>query len=240
MGNNKINNINNLSEKEFYRYHLKDITREQIDISAHATKKINSRHIGIEHTLSLLTESFHKKIHKNEDGDFEVHYNSPNKKDNDIIVIIAIPLIEHSKSIRIITVYNYNDSMIEEKNVRQYLKMKQDYDVQTDALFFFVPGDYDYKKTVRMSEDLLLDLDQNEVPVAIEILHASKVFGINSKYPLTQPIGIVINIDIAEDLITLEAHFKIIIRQKTELRPVKAEINNLFNLPKLDMHIATA
>ena len=43
MGNNKINNINNLSDIEFNRYHLKDITREQIDISGHATKKINSR-----------------------------------------------------------------------------------------------------------------------------------------------------------------------------------------------------
>lgn len=100
-----IADLDNLSEKEFYNQYLKNLTRDHIDMSRHGRKKTNKRHVGVEQTKDILTERFHKKIHKNEDGDFEIVYESPNKDEKDDIVIIVVPLDSITKSIRVVTVY---------------------------------------------------------------------------------------------------------------------------------------
>lgn len=75
---------------------------------------------------------------------------------------------------------------------------------------------------------------------AIEILHASKVFGVN-KYSLTQPITLDMNVDVGKSFIMLEAIFTIQVRQKKEPKPVKAEAPNKSNIPVLEgVHFATA
>jgi uncharacterized protein YuzE len=129
--------------------------------------------------------------------------------------------------------------MKNKKGVRKTIEDKQDYDVQNDTLFIYME-DYDYKKSIRMDKDFILDLDKNFDPVALEILHASKVFNINNKFHLTRPMEIDINIDIDENTITIEGTFIIQIRQREEPKPVKAEAANLLNLPVQDMRFATA
>lgn len=123
---------------------------------------------------------------------------------------------------------------------RKELGMKQDYDVATDTLFFYQVEDYDYKKSVRMNKNVILDLDQNKEPVAFEILHASQYFGLKNKFPLTQNVTVDLNIDIDEESITMEGLFIFLIRQKEEPKTVKTVADNLLNLPSQDMHLATA
>jgi hypothetical protein len=95
----------NLSENEFYREYLKNLRREQIEISSHGLKRANKRHIGIEESKDFLTERFHKSINKNDDGEFEIIYDSPEKTETDNIVIIVVPIDSNSKIIRVVTVY---------------------------------------------------------------------------------------------------------------------------------------
>ena len=125
-------------------------------------------------------------------------------------------------------------------NKQNIIRMKQDYDMQTDSLFFYRTDDYDYKKSVRMDDDVILDLGKYDEPVAFEILHASKLFGLNNKYPLTQQIKLNIGIAINEDTIIMEGNFILNIRQKKEPKLVKAETENLLNLPVQDLRFATA
>ncbi len=129
--------------------------------------------------------------------------------------------------------------MVSKENVRKTFLMDQDYDAQNDTLFLYIDDDYDYKKSVRMNKDVILDLDQKDLPVALEILHASKVFNVN-KFFLTQPVGIDMQIEVEKDIITLEATFLVQIRQKEEPKPVKAQAANRLNLPVQDLHFATA
>lgn len=130
--------------------------------------------------------------------------------------------------------------MLPKKDFKKTISVDQDYDVQNDTLFLYSLNDYDYKNSVRMSEDIILDFDQENVPVAIEILHASKVFGVN-KYSLTQPITLDMNVDVGKSFIMLEAIFTIKVRQKKEPKPVKAEAPNKSNIPVLEgVHFATA
>lgn len=100
-----IVNIDDLSEKDFHKDYLKNLTRNKVDISHHGRKRINKRHVGVEEIKDLLTERFPKKIHKNEDGDFEILYDSPDKDEKADIVIIVVPLDPISKTIRVVTVY---------------------------------------------------------------------------------------------------------------------------------------
>lgn len=129
--------------------------------------------------------------------------------------------------------------MVSKENVRKTFLMDQDYDAQNDTLFWYIADDYDYKKSIRMNKDVILDMDQKNVPVALEILHASKVFNVN-KFSLTQPVGIDMQIKVEKDVITLEATFLVQIRQKAELKPVRAHAANRLNLPVQDLHFATA
>lgn len=123
---------------------------------------------------------------------------------------------------------------------RKHLGMERDYDVVTDTLFFFQVADYDYKKSVRMSKNVILDLDKNDEPVAFEILHASKYFGLKSKFPLTQHVKLDLDIDIDEKSIVMEGRFIFLTRHMKEPKTVKAVADNLLNLPSQDMHLATA
>ncbi len=59
------------------------------------------------------------------------------------------------------------------KNTKHFM-MDQDYDYQSDSLLLHITEDYEYKKSVRLEEDIILDFDKNDVPVALELLNASK------------------------------------------------------------------
>ena len=52
------------------------------------------------------------------------------------------------------------------------------YDENVDMLGIKVKRDYNYNKTAEIDERLLLDFDENNVPVASEILDASKLLNV--------------------------------------------------------------
>ncbi len=54
--------------------------------------------------------------------------------------------------------------------------MVSDYDYQSDILYLHKELGYQYKESVEMGDNIILDLDIKDIPVAVEILDASKVF----------------------------------------------------------------
>lgn len=44
--------------------------------------------------------------------------------------------------------------------------MKQGYDYRGDSLFLYVDEDYDYKRSIRLTYDVILDFNEEDVPVA--------------------------------------------------------------------------
>ncbi len=129
--------------------------------------------------------------------------------------------------------------MIEKHKSQRYFEMEQDYDYRGDSLFFYVDEDYNHKKSIRFTDDIILDFDDNDVPVALELLNASKILNVN-KSALKQPIGLDIHIYVGVDVIKLEANFLISIRKKQIQLFLVEEIANETNLVANEAHFARA
>jgi uncharacterized protein YuzE len=113
---------------------------------------------------------------------------------------------------------------------KKIFKMKQNYDAENDSLFLYVIDDYKYRESVELDGNIILDFDENCVPVALEILNVSKLFGV-SKYYLTKPISFRMSIAVSKKSIAIKSLFSINVRQRITEKPIKAETLNDINLP---------
>lgn len=127
--------------------------------------------------------------------------------------------------------------MHNEKGVRKTFIMERDYDAQNDSLFLHVTDKYSYRRSLRLEGDIILDFDENNVPVALEILHASKRFNVD-KFDLKQPLDIKMYIGIGEETILIKALFRIG-HEPSKLK-LKAECENSINLPSQETHFSSA
>lgn len=94
-------------------------------------------------------------------------------------------------------------------------------------------------RSVRLDDDIILDFDENDAPVALGLLNASRHLQV-SKSSLIQPIGLDINIGIGERIIKLEAHFSVSVHQNDIPRSLNSQIANKTNLFSNEVHFATA
>jgi len=58
-----------------------------------------------------------------------------------------------------------------------------DYDVQSDILYIHHTSEYQYKESVEIGDNLVLDFSEDDIPVALEVIDASKLFNV-PKYSL--------------------------------------------------------
>jgi len=65
--------------------------------------------------------------------------------------------------------------MVKENNI------EWEYDFDGDSIFINDIKDYKYKESIEITDDIILDIDENNEVVALEILDASKIFGIEKK-----------------------------------------------------------
>jgi uncharacterized protein YuzE len=133
--------------------------------------------------------------------------------------------------------------MVNDMNNKPVIKnefdINHDYDVQNDSLFLYVTDDYTYKHSLRLDKDIILNFDENNVPVALEILHASHILDAN-KFDLTKPMGLNMEIVIGKDFIRIKADFTIIIRNKPTPLDLDIAGKNSINLPSQKAHFAKA
>lgn len=128
--------------------------------------------------------------------------------------------------------------MINKQKIRTFT-MEQDYDYQGDSLLLFVDQNYKHKKSVRLTDDVILDFNDKDVPVALELLNASKILNVK-KAALTLPIGLDMHIYVACDCIKLEAEILVTIHEKQVQLPLIKETANTANLMANEAHFARA
>lgn len=124
-------------------------------------------------------------------------------------------------------------------NKKDSFKMDKDYDVQNDVLYLHVIDDYEYKESLEIEGNIIVDFDRNYVPVALEILDASKFLNV-SKFSLKNLIKWDMNIQVTEDSIKVKASFIVPVRQKEVEKPLLAEAMNDINLPIIQTHFNLA
>lgn len=125
------------------------------------------------------------------------------------------------------------------RHVEKSFSMDHDFDFQSDSLFFYITEDYEYKRSLRLDKDIILDFDKNNIPVAMEILHASQRLKID-KVNLKDLMGLNMNIEVGKDHIHIKAAFNIIIRNKSMPLEFNAEGENSINLPSTETNFAAA
>jgi uncharacterized protein YuzE len=111
------------------------------------------------------------------------------------------------------------------------------YDADADAMFIYMKGKYNYDYSIPLTNDIILDLDINGVPVALEILNTSKIFNI-SKYYFEKVPFIDLNVLVGENLIKVNCVIGLYIRNKKVSKSVNEMIVNSFNLPVSQFKLA--
>ena len=118
-------------------------------------------------------------------------------------------------------------------------KIDFDYDRQFDSLFIYCSNEYEYDISLELEDDIVVDFDKNNVPVAFEFLNASKLFNIN-KNDFSSLVHISIQSNITEDQINLAIHLVAVIRNKQTDFDKKLVASNLSNIPNCTSELVTA
>lgn len=113
------------------------------------------------------------------------------------------------------------------------------YDMEVDGLFIYVKNDYQYDTSVELDRDVILDFDKNNVPVALEILNASRVLKA-PKYALNNIQEIKMSIDINKKSISLKAGFGVILHNREQIQSVDTFTSNDIGIPAMETELATA
>ena len=118
------------------------------------------------------------------------------------------------------------------------LELEYKYDIDTDAIFINVKKKYKYNTSIELNNDIILDFDKNENPVALEILNTSKVLGV-SKSNLENIKNIRIKVNIDKKSIKLNACFDIFIDNREETAKVSPFTANNIGIPNVETQLAS-
>ncbi|MBN1193835.1 MAG: DUF2283 domain-containing protein [Methanomicrobiaceae archaeon] len=103
-----------------------------------------------------------------------------------------------------------------------------DYDFENDSLYLFVKG-AKYVHSLNL-DNVIIDIGEENFIKGVEILNASKRFGV-SKYALMKPREIEVQIDVSNEKIELNIQLTLEIRNKYTPKFLIAMDVNEFNLP---------
>jgi hypothetical protein len=112
------------------------------------------------------------------------------------------------------------------------------YEYHSDTLGIRVTNKYKYKESVELKKGLILDFSSDNVPVALEILDASKLLRIK-KSALRNITNVRMNINISDDLISLDLSISALLRNKLLSGVTKGMAVNEHNMPANNIELAT-
>ncbi len=113
------------------------------------------------------------------------------------------------------------------------------YDYHFDVFGIRVKDDYEYKESVELEEGIILDFDKNDVPVALEILDASKIFDVPDKQYLSNRGPVRMSICITDELISLEVEVKVVIHNSRDIKTMDSSAINNIHAPAMKKDLAS-
>ena len=115
-------------------------------------------------------------------------------------------------------------------------KIKYDYDLQNDSLFTYINDDYIYDHSIELNDNIILDLDKDYKPVAIEVLDASKIFK-TTKVSINNLSSFKVNIKINDKLIELTMTLTVKVHNKPCEQEIESCLVNDMNIPSLNAEL---
>ena len=122
---------------------------------------------------------------------------------------------------------------------KEMFEVKYEYDADADAIFIKKQIDYKYNISVELNNNVIMDFDKNNQPVALEILNASKVLNVG-KFSLKRINSVDLTIVVNKDLICVNGNIVVEVHNKeTELFLEPSTTNDL-GMPDFTVELATA
>lgn len=118
-------------------------------------------------------------------------------------------------------------------------QVEYDYDYKGDSLFVYSVDSYEYDVSIELDNDVILDLDVDDKPVAFEFLNASKIFKLDKSY-FKNLLSIGIQSKITVDAINLNVQLIALIRNKNQSFDVNRITSNLNNIPVMECVLVSA
>lgn len=112
------------------------------------------------------------------------------------------------------------------------------YDSSFDVLGIRINDDYEYKTSVELSNDVILDFDKNNVPVALEILNASRFLKI-SKSHLDHINMIKMKVHVDDKSICLKGSIGVNIHKQEHIQFIDTFTSNDTGIPSIDREMIT-
>jgi uncharacterized protein YuzE len=106
------------------------------------------------------------------------------------------------------------------------------YDYHSDTLGIRVKNDYEYKSSIELEEDLILDFNQNNQPAALKILNVSKILKVD-KSALNNIVKLNMNLKITKEVINLNLHIAVLFRNETLSKSINGLAINNINAPAM-------
>jgi uncharacterized protein YuzE len=123
------------------------------------------------------------------------------------------------------------------KKMKSY-ELKYNYDYNYDLLDMTIKDEFKFKETIEIDNGVYLDFDENNTPVSLEMISASKILGIDKKNLIAPAIEMFITV--SDELICVELDFEYLIHNKSIDVSVKRDVANDYNLPKMEATLSTA
>lgn len=117
----------------------------------------------------------------------------------------------------------------EENNL---LKVEYSYNEETDSVFISRKEDYVYDESVELNNNIILDFDNENIPSALEILDASKIFKV-SKSNLNHMNNLNVHIIINKETIKIKIELKLLNHNET----VNSFVANNSQIPSLQTEL---
>lgn len=99
-----------------------------------------------------------------------------------------------------------------------------DYDPMADSLFLWCQKDYHYDYSFTVDDDVLMDMDENGLPVAFEFLNASNWFDMDKEY-FNLIKDIKIHVEINDKFICLNADL-VVLKKTSHIYRIRTNLDN--------------
>ena len=115
-------------------------------------------------------------------------------------------------------------------------KTNNEYDYLLDIYTITVRKNFKFGKSLELEEGVILDFDENNVPISIEIIDISKRLGINKN--ILKSANTQMRIICNKTILEVKINFLYKIHEKEFNETIRSKIANNYNLPQIDMATA--
>lgn len=115
------------------------------------------------------------------------------------------------------------------------MKFRYIYDFAFDLVDFSCQREFKFKRSVKMCEGIFLDFDEKGMPVALEMIGASKILHVHRKHLMEQDIEV--HVEVTRELIKTEIKVGYFLTHGKSEVNIKNEIPNEYLMPSVDVVI---